>query len=57
MKTEFVLVSVKSKSNQNSSNVYVVEKGFISDFISSKLTPDTIILIDSVDTFTSSSVE
>lgn len=54
MKTEFVLVSVKSKSNQNSSNVYVVEKGSIGDFISSKLNSDTIILIDSVETFTSS---
>lgn len=57
MKTEFVLVSVKSKSNQNSSNVYVVEKGSINDFISSNLNSDTIILIDSVETFVSSSQE
>ena len=57
MKNEFVLVSVKSKSNQNSSQVFVVEKSSIGSFISSKLNSDTIILIDSVETFVSGSQE
>ena len=57
MKNEFVLVSVKSKSNQNSSQVFVVEKSSIGSFISSNLNPDTIILIDSVETFVSDSQE
>lgn len=48
---EFFLVSVKSKSN-NSANVYVVEKDSIGDFIASKLDSDTVILVDSVETFT-----
>lgn len=47
---EFLLVSVKSKSNQ-SANVYVVEKDSINDFILSHLTSDTVILVDSVETF------
>lgn len=55
MKNEFVLVSVKSKSNQNSSQVFVVEKSSIGSFISSNLNSDTIILIDSVETFVSGS--
>ena len=50
---EFLLVSVKSKSS-NSANVYVVEKGSIGDFIASKLDPDTVILVDSVETFAKS---
>lgn len=57
MKNEFVLVSVKSKSNQNSSQVFVVEKSSIGSFISSNLNSDTIILIDSVETFVSGSQE
>lgn len=47
---DFLLVSVKTKSNQSSS-VYVVEKDSIESFIRSHLNSDTIILIDSVETF------
>ena len=47
---DFLLVSVKTKSNQSSS-VYVVEKDSIESFIRSHLNLDTIILIDSVETF------
>lgn len=50
---DFLLVSVKTKSNQSSS-VYVVQKDSIDFFIQSHLNPDTIILIDSVETFTKS---
>lgn len=50
---EFLLVSVKSKSN-SSSNVYVVEKTSINDFILSHLTSDVVVLIDSVETFVKS---
>ena len=45
---EFLLVSVKSKTSQTS-NVYVIEKSSIGDFIASYLTPDTVVLVDSVD--------
>lgn len=51
--SEFFLVSVKTKSNQSSS-VYVVEKDSIGDFIQSHLNSDTIILVDSVETFVKS---
>lgn len=51
--SEFLLVSVKTKSNQSSS-VYVVEKDSIGFFIQSHLNLDTIILIDSVETFVKS---
>lgn len=51
--SEFLLVSVKTKSNQSSS-VYVVEKDSIGIFIQSHLNSDTIILIDSVETFVKS---
>jgi hypothetical protein len=47
---KFLLVSVKTKSNQSSS-VYVVDKNSIESFIQSHLNSDTIILIDSVETF------
>ena len=50
---EFLLVSVKTKSNQSSS-VYVVEEDSIGAFIQSHLNSDTIILIDSVETFVKS---
>lgn len=50
---EFLLVSVKTKSNQSSS-VYVVKKDSIGSFIQSHLISDTIILIDSVETFSKS---
>lgn len=50
---EYFLVSVKRKSNQSSS-VYVVEKVSIGTFIQSYLNSDTIILVDSVETFVES---
>lgn len=50
--SEFLLVSVKSKTSQSSS-VYVVERNSIGAFIASNLTSDTVILIDSVETFLS----
>lgn len=50
---DFLLVSVKSKST-NSSSVLVVEKDSISEFILTHLNSDTVILIDSVDTFVKS---
>ena len=49
----FLLVSLKEKSNQSSNRVYVVSEGSIREFISKHLTSDTIILIDTVDTFIS----
>ena len=51
---KFLLISVKNKNNQSSGKVYVVPEGSIGDFISSNLTSDTVILIDSVDTFATS---
>lgn len=45
---EFLLVSVRSKTSQTS-NVYVIEKSSIGDFIASYLTADTVVLVDSVD--------
>lgn len=49
-KDEFLLVSVKTKSDQSSS-VYVVKKDSIGTFIQTHLNSDTIILVDSVETF------
>lgn len=48
---KFLLISVKNKNNQSSGKVYVVSEGSIGEFIAKNLTPDTVILIDSVDTF------
>ena len=44
-------MSVKSKTNPASSNIYVVEKCCIKDFIITNLSSDSVILIDSVETF------
>lgn len=49
-KDEFLLVSIKTKSDQSSS-VYVVKKDTIGLFIQVHLNSDTIILVDSVETF------
>ena len=51
----FLLVSVKSKSSQSQSQgqVYVVSKDDISSFVKKVLDDDTILLIDSVETFVS----
>lgn len=52
---KFLLISVKNKNNQSSGKVYVVSEGSIGEFITKNLTPDTVILIDSVDSFVSDS--
>lgn len=51
----FLLVSVKSKAPQAQSQgqVYVVSKEDISSFVKKVLDEDTILLIDSVETFVS----
>ena len=52
-KDNFLLVSVKSKKAQAQSQgqVYVVSKDDISSFVKKVLNEDTILLIDSVETF------
>lgn len=51
----FLLVSVKFKEpqSQNQGQVYVVSKEDISSFVEKVLDEDTILLIDSVETFVS----
>lgn len=51
----FLLVSVKSKKaqSQTQGQVYVVSKEDVSSFIKKVLDEDTILLIDSVETFVS----
>lgn len=51
----FLLVSVKSKKSQSQGQgqVYVVSKEDISSFVKKILDEDTILLIDSVETFVS----
>lgn len=51
----FLLVSVKSKTSQvqNQGQVYVVSQEDISSFVKKVLDDDTILLIDSVETFVS----
>lgn len=51
----FLLVSVKSKKSQsqNQGQVYVVSKEDISSFVKKVLDKDTILLIDSVESFVS----
>lgn len=55
MKSEFVLVSVKPKNSQSQGQIYVVRREDISLFVESKLSLDSILLIDSIDTFVSPS--
>lgn len=57
-KNNSLLVSVKSKksSAQNEGQVYVVSKEDISSFVNKVLDDDTILLIDSVETFVSTSL-
>ena len=52
---KFLLVSVKSKNSQsqNQGQVYVVSQKDISSFIKKILDEDSILLIDSVETFVS----
>lgn len=56
-KNNFLLVSVKSKKApaQSQGQVYVVSKEDISSFVKKVLDEDTILLIDSVETFVSAS--
>lgn len=51
----FLLVSVKSKKSQVQSQgqVYIVSKEDISSFVKKVLDDDTILLVDSVETFVS----
>lgn len=54
-KNNFLLVSVKSKKSQTQSQgqVYIVAKEDVSSFVKEILDDDTILLIDSVETFVS----
>ena len=54
-KNNFLLVSVKSKKSQAQiqGQVYIVSKEDISSFVKKVLDDDTILLIDSVETFVS----
>lgn len=55
MENEFVLVSVKPKNSQSQGQIFVVRRKDISSFVETKLSLDNILLIDSIDTFTSPS--
>lgn len=55
MENEFVLVSVKPKNSQSQGQIFVVRRKDISSFVEMKLSLDNILLIDSIDTFVSSS--
>lgn len=55
MENEFLLVSVKPKNSQSQGQIYVVRRQDISSFVEEKLSLDNVLLIDSIDTFTSSS--
>lgn len=55
MKNEFFLVSVKPKNSQSQGHIYVVRREDISSFVEAKLSSNNVILIDSIDTFVSSS--
>ena len=55
MENEFVLVSVKPKNSQSQGQIYVVRRKDISSFVETKLALDNVLLIDSIDTFVSSS--
>lgn len=55
MENEFVLVSVKPKDSQSQGQIFVVRKKDISSFVETKLSLDNILLIDSIETFVSSS--
>lgn len=55
MENEFVLISVKAKNSQSQGQIFVVRRSDISSFVETKLSLDNILLIDSIDTFVSSS--
>lgn len=48
-----LLVSLKDKNSQTPGKVYAVEEASIGEFVAKHLTPNVIILIDTVDTFIS----
>lgn len=45
------LVSVKSKTSNEQGKVYVVVSSALDSFISRHLTPDVVLLIDTIDTY------
>lgn len=55
MENEFVLVSVKPKDSQSQGQIYVVRRKDISSFVEMNLASNNVLLIDSIDTFVSSS--
>lgn len=46
-----LLVSLRDKNSQTPGKVYAVEESSIAEFIAKHLTPDVIVIIDTVDTF------
>ena len=48
-----LLVSLKGKNSQAPVKFYAVEEDSIGEFVAKHLTPDVIILIDTIDTFIS----
>lgn len=46
-----LLVSLKDKNSQASGKIYAVEEGSIGEFIAKHLTPDVVVLIDTIDTY------
>lgn len=55
MENEFLLVSVKPKNSQTQGQIYVVRRKDLSSFVEMKLSLNNVLLIDSIDTFVSSS--
>lgn len=55
MENEFLLVSVKPKNSQSQGQIFVVRQKDIASFVAMKLSLDNVLLIDSIDTFVSSS--
>lgn len=47
----FLLVSVKSKIVQSEGRIYIVRREDLPSFIEVNLTSDSVILVDSVETF------
>lgn len=50
-KNGFLLVSVKSKNSQSQGQIYVVRREDLSSFVEIHLSSDSVLLIDSIDTF------
>lgn len=47
----FLLVSVKSKKVQSEGRIYIVRREDLSSFIEVHLSSDSVVLVDSVETF------